>query len=180
MKKLLTLMLVLFLASAANAIVVTFSTDGGSNDSDDVDLVATAGGSYTIDVLSDTGGTGGVYWSYLEMDLPSDGTVADDDPETNITINTNAGNLADVTDYSVSDLLDVELFAGDSAGNIVAGIHFTFSLDIDSGWDETPFDIWLTGPNDDTYTEVAWLHVIPEPMTIALLGLGGLLLRRRK
>jgi len=32
----------------------------------------------------------------------------------------------------------------------------------------------------DTWTSTVDIHVVPEPMTIALLGLGGLFLRRRK
>jgi hypothetical protein len=176
MKKLLTLMLVLFLVSAANAIVVSFSTDGGSTSGTDVDLVATAGSSYTISVLSDTSGASGAYVSYLEQDLPSDGDV----PFANVAATSNAGNLSAVVDYSVSDFMDIELTAADSVGAVAAGVQFTFSLDMDSGWDGTQIDIWLTGPNDPEYNPSAYLHIIPEPMTIALLGLGGLLLRRRK
>jgi hypothetical protein len=169
------LIAVLFLASAANALVVRLSTDGAVAADE---LNAVPGGSYTVYVISDSDHVN--YWTYLEMDLPSPGTVAGGDPENNITIYSAAGNIASVADYSSVSILDVELAANDSGGNVAAGIHFSFTLDVSSEWDETPFDIWITKPKDETFPVEHTLTVVPEPMTLALLGLGGLLLRRKK
>jgi hypothetical protein len=173
MKKLLVLMLVLGLTSAAGALTVRLSTDG-INPADELEAVP--GGSYTFYVISDTAGSAGAYWTYLEMYLPSPGTIDFDDAF----ILPNAGDLSSKTDYSTPELLDIELFVCDSAGNIGAGVQFTFYLDIASDWDLTPFDIWITTPNDANWPVEHTLSIVPEPMTIALLGLGSLFLRRRK
>jgi hypothetical protein len=171
MKKLLILMMVLGLTSVVSALTVRLSTDG-TNASDY--LEATAGSSHTIYVISNTSGSAGIYWTYLEMDLPSPVTISD------VTALPAAGNLASVTDYSVSDFVDWELAAYDSAGNVLAGAQFSFSVTFASDWDGTFFAFWITTPNDENYPVEHVLGIIPEPITIALLGLGGLFLRRRK
>jgi hypothetical protein len=133
-------------------------------------------------VLSDTSGASGAYWSYLEMTLPNaDASI----PYGNLTFHANAGDTASLADHSGASLMDYLLTAADSAGGIVAGQHFTFDVVISGsamtdGSDD--FAFWNTVPNDGTYSTDKTVNVhIPEPATMALLGLGGLfLLRRRK
>jgi hypothetical protein len=66
--------------------------------------------------------------------------------------------------------------------NPQAGLHFSFDktvyLDAPLG---AQWDFWLTVPNDMSYTpgSTIGVTVVPEPMTILLLGLGAVLLRKR-
>ena len=181
MKKLLILVLVLGLASAANALTVNLSLDG-VNPAPAAITVA-PGDVINLSIISDTGGAAGNYWTYLEMNLPSAGTLP---VAGSFTINPNAGNLSSVADYSNPGVFyDMELAANDSGGKVVAGEHFSFTLTISPGAaidGSDDFDIWTLVPNDNTYStdDVLAVNIVPEPMTIALLGLGGLFLRRRK
>jgi hypothetical protein len=181
MKKLLILLLVLGMTSAANALVVNLSTDGST--AAPAAITVGPGDVLNMSVISDTAGIGGIYWTYLEMGLPSAGAVSV------VAFTANAGNAASVTDYSSGALTDWELSAADTtpgAAGIVAGQQFTFTLTIDAaaatdGSDD--FDIWTTVPLDNSFPvdDLLTVNIVPEPMTIALLGLGGLfLLRRRK
>ena len=165
MKKMLTLLLVLGLASAASA-TVSLSLDGVNplGTEGDIDVAVTS----TLYVISDDTS------AYLY-----DVTLADADATLGYpSINANAGNMAGVVDWSGGGVTDYELTAADSGGNILAGIHFSMDM-TPLGAAGTSFYVELyeygVGTVDD-----ATINVVPEPMTIALLGLGGLFLRRRK
>lgn len=167
MKKLLILMLVLGLASSASALVVTLDPSG------DQPLGA---GSYDVYVVSDEDTTG--YELYLALVDSTYGSI------TSVVALSNAGSDALVTPY------------GDMAGFF--NVYAVKAVDM-----SPPFDTVLMGNQFlavINYTGAAVgedlpfvlldgdLNVldsttfqIPEPMTIALLGLGSLfLLRRRK
>jgi hypothetical protein len=166
MKKLLTLLLVLGLASAASA-TVSLSLDGVNPIAATGEEIV-AGATVSLYVISDDA-TAYMY----------DVTLADADATLGYpSINSNAGNMAGIVDWSGGGVTDYELTAADSGGNILAGIHFTMDLS-PLGAAGTDFYVQLYeygGPTIDDAT----INVVPEPMTIALLGLGGLFLRRRK
>jgi hypothetical protein len=56
-------------------------------------------------------------------------------------------------------------------GPVVTGMLVTYA---------GPDPVTVSLINSDTFEEIASTSLVPEPMTLALLGLGGLFLRRRK
>ncbi|MHC4361365.1 MAG: PEP-CTERM sorting domain-containing protein [Planctomycetota bacterium] len=177
-RKLIIWLVVFCLAGTANAISLSFSTDGSTPLPDGATIDVAPGSTTTLYILSDTGGAAGGYWNYLEMELPQAGSI----PFWSITSYVTCG---DKVDYSTPTLMDYLLTVACSEGDIPAGLHWSFDLIISpsaatDGSDD--FDFWVTGPNDSTYAVHRTLNIhIPEPGTIALLGLGTIvLLRRRK
>jgi hypothetical protein len=161
------MMLVLGLASAANATLVSLSMDGTNASDGTEDILEDA--TLTVYCLGDD--QSGM--EYLDM-LKGKATM------TMPTEHTNAGDMASVSDYSTGTLYDFELTAADSGGSYVAGIHFVAVITATGNTDDT-FKLEIlegTSPYDSIDDIV--FTIIPEPMTVALLGLGGLLLRRRK
>jgi hypothetical protein len=162
-KKLLIMALVLGLTSMANATTVTWSTSAITIDVDEVDVVQ-------IDMDDTT-----QYGIWVGASDPTT-FIAD---ITAIAARLAAGDNAAITENYLGwngwwylegkDLEEPYNIASGSQWDVsIKGIStgsFQYSLD-----DTSQID----GPK---YLNVT---VIPEPMTIALLGLGGLLLRRRK
>jgi hypothetical protein len=161
MKKMLTLVLVLAMASLASA-AVTMSVSSDT---------VVQGGNVTISVYSDDDAA---YRKYLDM-VTGTATLG------SVTIHPSAGADASVADFSVlPGYYDLELTAVDFAATPVAGLHFSVIATAIGSVGET-FTIELL--NGDTYdlemSEMVTI-VVPEPMTMALLSLGGLFLRRKK
>ena len=79
----------------------------------------------------------------------------------------------DVLDIVTMDVVDTEDPYLTPNGLVIDGLKFTCT---EVG------DVVLTLLNANTFEEfdVVTIHQIPEPMTLGLLGLGGLFLRRRK
>ena len=172
MKKLLVLMLVLGLVSAANA-ALSLSLNGGSAPSDvTIGLTDTL----VIDVTSDT--TTG-YAFLLEFRNPTIRTFSN--------AITTQGDISAWTYYGPPTYVppgypypyfSVNVSAGVPPDALVAGTGFQF--DYQAGGVAGDVLIQLLDFDTSAVIDSITIHQTPEPMTIALLGLGGLFLRRRK
>lgn len=169
MKKLLVLMLVLGLASAANA-TVSLSIDGVNPTDGTEDIDITISSTITLSILSDDDQP----WMMEVSVLTADATLGAP------SVTAAAGGLAKYTDYSDATLWDYEIITGGVEPDYpTAGVQWTMSLTALGALDDV-FTVDL-GPYGGAVVSSIDFTLIPEPMTIALLGLGSLfLLRRRK
>ena len=193
MKKLLILMLVLGMASLANATVTYQYRDAAGTTPISVVNVSIST-NFTVVVsglAADMGLTGGVYdnndWfnpgGLVDFTgyaiVPNSGTGSLDGTSPR------AGNLANITHFGTMDgytfTID-DLEDADATNDPESGDFFVFDLSVLGGATSGSFtiDILDSGNNDIGDVGGGTMDIVPEPMTIALLGLGGLLLRRRK
>ncbi len=168
MKKLLVVMLVLAMASVANAALLL--SVNGTVDPPETEVWMTPSEWAVIDVYSDG--------------------QTQSDTEVWLTI-VGPGEM-DVTNGTVYGVVDPEKLFEVDAGLIYIDLVIPGQPEppIPEGVVVDLMDFHCTGPEDvilllgsapgasDFDTQV--IHQIPEPMTIVLLGLGGLMLRRRK
>ena len=182
MKKLLVLMLVLGMASLANATMLTFSLDGGGTD-------VQPNTSITINVTADVGAqsfelggitiagdfsnlaTGSVHAGF---DLAHSDGLLDDGSPSNVWIR-QVGGTVNATggspDVAAGQILYSFTMTSGAAGNTITIDALAFML---------PPPVYVQLNTHDVDPAALALNIVPEPMTIALLGLGGLFLRRRK
>lgn len=186
MKKLCVLMLVLGLASLANAqlqISVHNNPAGGENwdpmNPEASQITLLPGQTLLLDIWTTTDIYSGVGEGYFVLGvLPSSGTLAGgnslypDDAQ----YYSGLGN-----DYlpngEQGDLLAIGTFRTETSpitGTLVNQILFTCA-----GVGDAVINLYETDWTTPTLLDSVTIHQIPEPMTITLLGLGGLLLRRR-
>lgn len=169
MKKLLVLMLVLGITSVTNAAIML--SINGDTSIDTIELCE--GGTVIIDLFSDADNT--AYGAYVGIIGGEDGG----DWTGNYTVYPIAGGTA-VTDFGITypGWWYAEANTNDPDNKpISAGRHFDYEFQcLLAGVDVT---IEL---EDAAGTPVDWvyIHQVPEPASMLLLGLGGLLLRRRK
>ncbi len=163
MKRVFVLFLILGLTQAANAVYI--QVDGQAGNSFDVN------GSATITV---TGQDGSSWLGYLIVEEGSAGVLADA-----IKLDA-AGDLGAAWPYAEAGWgVGYELTAATSGSNpITAGSQFTFNFTGNLG-DSAKVSLYLD-PDYTVPVASVNLTVVPEPATVFLLGIGGLLLRRRR
>ena len=169
MKKSLILLLVFGLASVANAATVGLSVDGTTVvNAADIDI--TVSPLINLMVISDTDDHP---WLMEVSVLQADATLGTPVPTAA------AGALAAAIDFSGAGLWDYELTTSGAPGTVFAGVQWNMDLTALGALGDT-FLVNL-GPYGQTPVSTIEFTLVPEPMTVALLGLGGLfLLRRRK
>jgi hypothetical protein len=200
MRKLLTLVLILAMASLASAASVDFYADGVKDLGDCITTVQ-PGASVEITVKADFNVIG------LQMATTADGGTAPAVGTLNagFTLLNVPGTLRNGVGTGTLFILIDKIQGGVPLGQSIAAgqVLYTFTWDAPTGLEEcTTFTIGATPdqypnpfypPPPPNYTVKAdgsqgelvnafnpcTVNVLPEPMTIALLGLGGLFLRRR-
>ena len=168
MRKLLILMLVLGVASVASAtMTITGPTE------------VLAGNTYSYSLNGTAAETAVGYGGYVWVDYSSYlGMLSN--------AGMNATNLTGpLSMYDTKYMPDGFYFVGASAAGttqVFVGEWFTFDITIPTDAETTTsygIDI-LDNAFGIVQDAALTIHVIPEPLTLGLLGLGGLLLRRRK
>ena len=165
MKKMLVLFLVLGLTSAVNATLI--KVDDQEGESFEVDLTT------TITVVSEDASS---WLGYIIVEEGGAGSLE------NAVILDAAGDLGAATAYTEAGWGTGFEFsasmgpAGDPA--IAAGSQFSFDY-IGAVGDTATISVFAD-PEYTTPVASVNVTVVPEPMTVILLGLGGLFLRRRR
>jgi len=186
MRKLLVLMLVLGIASVASA-QLTLSVNG-VDDPEDSTITMTTSETATIDIYGDGTYPDPGYTFILGIDLTSTGSGSLDITNAVILYAGNTTSIGEVdneeaaTDFfgienpfieiELTDLVSPPAEPLKLTGKLVDLIKFTC--------DGVGDVILILYDADGVEMDRQTIHQIPEPMTIALLGLGGLFLRRRK
>ena len=163
MKKMLVLMLVLGMASIANATILTWTADSIT--------ITSIGGTSVVQLVADNADIY-AYAKWVGANPAGIATI------TNIVARAAAGPDADVKNPSQT---------ADPGWWTVQSLDFTPPSSVAAG---AQYDVTVKGLALGTFAvgsdalgtnDMLNITVIPEPMTVALLGLGGLfLLRRRK
>jgi hypothetical protein len=168
MRKLVVLILVLGMASAANAVLIQVDGKAGAALEVDEGIVP------VITVVSEDASS---WLGYLIVEDGSAGVLSD------LQKLDAAGDMGSATAYEEAGWgAGYELTVAMSPGGvppIAVGPQFSASL-TGVALDQTSVISLFVDPEYGTPAATTSVKVVPEPMTIMLLGLGGLFLRRRK
>ncbi len=168
MKRLVALLLVLGLASTANAVMI--QVDGVS--ANDVEVME--GETALITIVGDDAS------SWLGYIIVNDGGAG---ALTNVEIGPAAGDLAAAEPYSEAGWgAGYMLTAAESPGSsspISEGSQFYVNYSSGSAGQNATISLYLD-PDYSMPAASVNISIVPEPMTIALLSLGALFLRKRK
>lgn len=165
MRKLLVLFLVLGLTSAANALLIT--VDGQEGESFEVDLTT------TITVVSEDASS---WLGYIIVEEGGAGSLE------NTVILDAAGDLgaaAAYTELGWGTGYEISASMG-PAGNPAIAAGSQFSFDYVGAVGDTATISLFVDPEYTTPVASVNVTVVPEPMTVLLLSLGALFLRRRR
>lgn len=165
MRKLLVSILVLGLVPAAHAAFI--QVDGKTGDTLNVQQ------SSVITVVSDNASS---WLGYIVIEDGSGGVL------TGAVALDAAGNLASVSPYSEAGWgTGYELTVAQSPGGVPAiAIGPQFSMNYNGTIGQTAKISLFVDPEFTTPVASVLVTVVPEPMTVLLLGLGALFVRRRK
>jgi len=165
MRKMLVLILVLGLASAANAMLI--KVDEQEGDSFEVDIKS------TITVVSDDSSS---WLGYIIIEEGGAGSME------NVVILDAAGDIGAAAAYTEAGWgTGFELTASMSPnGNPAVAAGSQFSFDYVGAIGDTATISLFVDPEYTTPVASVNVTVVPEPMTVLLLGLGALFLRRRR
>ena len=164
MRKILVLFLVLGMASAANATII--KVDDLEGESFEVDLQT------TITVVSEDTSS---WLGYIIIEEGGAGSLE------NVVVLDAAGDSASAGPYTeVGWGTGFELTAAATNENPPVAVGNQFSLDYIGEVGDTATISLFLDPEYTTPVASVNVTVVPEPMTVILLGLGGLFLRRRR
>lgn len=168
MRKLVVLMLVLGMASLANASLV-LTINGGLGATVNVgDTVTLALDSTTTDAMA-----------YIDV-LLGGGTFTLSEPVAGAALGDmgSVSRVAGTTELGYEEIFAQQAWAP-TASNPVSGRIVTVSL-VATGEGQIALQLWDNAIGYSEPAQTGIINVIPEPATMLILGLGGLLLRRKK